>query len=887
MSWITRLRNCLSQANLDRELAEEIQFHLDARRRDNLAQGMDGPEARSDAERRFGNRTLLQEQTRDMDIHRWLQTLSQDLRYACRGFVRNPGFTLAAVISLALGIGANSAIFQLLDRIVLRSLPVRNPSGLVIPQGYWDDQAQGFSYPLVREMNARQTVVEGIFGSGGMPIRDFQIDGRAVRELPNGLLATGNYFRLIGTEPQIGRFFTESDDSTSASPVAVLSDRFWRAEFGGQLSALGKTIRVNGIPVTVIGVTRPEFFGERVGSSPDLWMPVSMAAPLGAPGNLQASSIWLQPMARLRRDIPPAQAQAQLNALWDQLRQFSIRVRGTIKLHLAIKPGSQGLDTLQTQFTRPLWLLMGIVALVALIACSNLANLLLARSTARAHEIGVRLALGAGRKRLFRQLLTESLALALVGGGVGLALAELASRELIQLASTGETWQLSTGLDWRIAGFTLLITLGSVLVFGLAPAITSARVELNSALRAGQRTHTARSSTLLATRAFVVAQVSLSLLLVAGASLLVRSFWKLTHQDFGYRTESVLMVPLASNGGGIRDLFGAEQNLALARSFRDVPGVRSAAVGASGLLSASLSIGPGPIALPERTLPDSEDARIVAVTPGYLETMGIAIVRGRSLLEEDTPTAPRVAVISETAARLMFGSADPIGKRFSSGTEFSAAKAFEIAGVMRDIRFGSPREPFGAVIFAPLGQAPMVTSPTLVLRVAGDSASFARVVEQRLREVAPKVKPLRIESIQGRIQSEARRERLLAWLSGSFGALALLLAGVGLYGVIAYAAERRTQEIGIRLSLGASPRQVKALLLKEVLSLLVLGFAIGGAATLLFSRVFGSLLFDLSPHDAPTLAFAALVLTAIAFAAAHIPARRAALLDPTQALRME
>jgi hypothetical protein len=380
--FLSRLRGMFDSANS--RLDEELSTHLDLLAAEHQRAGLSPEDARAAARRDLGAATQVRETHREQRRLPFVDSFYQDLRYTFRLWLSRPAFAVTAILTLALGIGANSAIFQLLDRIVLRSLPVRDPQQLVIPQGYWSDREQGFSYPLVREMNARQSVVQGIFASGSARIREIQVDGRTLAEPPDGLFATGNYFRLIGTTSQLGRFFTESDDDPAASLVAVVSDRFWRSEYGARPSAIGATIRVNGVSVTIIGVTRPEFFGERVGFAPALWMPMSAAAPLGSGANLTASSIWLQPMARLRADVPlsqaQAQAQAQLSVFWNQLRGFSIQTRDGVNYHLTILPGRQGLDTLQTQFTRPLWLLMGIVGLVALIACSNLANLLLARA---------------------------------------------------------------------------------------------------------------------------------------------------------------------------------------------------------------------------------------------------------------------------------------------------------------------------------------------------------------------------------------------------------------------------------------------------------------------------------------------------------------------------
>ena len=873
----------------DARIDEELSQHLEMLTAEYEGAGMSHDAALSAARRDLGPATQIREIYREQRRLPFLDPLLADLRYTARQWRANPAFVLTAILTLALGIGANSAIFQLLDRIVLRGLPVRDPQNLVLLQGYWGDQGQGFSYPLLREMNARQTTVEGIFASGNATIRDIDIDGRTFSVPPPVSLASGNYFRLIGTEPQLGRFFTESEDKPGAAPVAVLSDFFWREEFAAQPSAIGKTIRVNGAVVTIIGIARPEFFGERVGSTPAFWMPINTAAVLGAlsPGLLTASSIWLTPMARLRADVPMAQAQAQLGALWSQLREFSMQmIPAPSSYHLALLPGEQGRNALQSQFSKPLWLLMGIAALVVLIACSNLANLLLARATSRSSELSVRLALGAGRTRLIRQLLTESVALAICGGAVGAALASFATRELVTLASAGETWQLSTSFDARIAAFTLLATLACTLIFGLAPALAATRVDLNASLHASRRTHSTGRFQNTAGRVFIVVQISLSLLLVSGASLLVRSFWNITHQELGFNAEHLFLATLTNNGKDFNRFLGPAQNIAVAQRLKQVPGVRDASIAATGFLS-FWGVTPGPVSVPDRSSPAADQIRVVPVTPGYLETLGITLLRGRSLDGNDRPNTPHVAVISETAAKQIFGSADPIGKKFAPGSSYDPRWAAEVVGVMRDLRYSSPREPFGGIAFAPLGQIPLGYPPALSIRAIGDASTIIPLLQPAIHEVAPDLKLGRVTPVSELIDQRARQERLLAWLSGAFGAVALLLAAIGLYGVISYAAERRTQELGIRLALGARASQVRALLFKETAFLLATGLLCGGVGTLALSRTLRFLLFDLRPQDPATLSFAVLLLAGVAFLAGSLPARRAAMLDPTIALRSE
>ncbi|MEP6960884.1 MAG: ABC transporter permease, partial [Acidobacteriota bacterium] len=828
------------QARLDEELREHTELLAAEYERG----GMTAEQARAAALREIGNTTQIREKHREQARLPWFDALGQDIRYTLRQWRVHPGFAATAIVTLALGIGANAAIFQLLDVLVLRPLPVRDPGGLVIVQGYWSDSEQGFSYPLLREMSTRQDVVEGIFASTEAPVRKLTIEGRTP-ELPvQPGMATGNYFRTLGTGPQLGRLFEDRDDAGGAVPVAVLSDGFWRREFGGQPSAVGRVLNFNGVAFTIVGITRPEFFGERVGQAPDFWVPLSFADRVWSPGMVQASSIWLSVMARLKPGVTRERAEQQLAALWSELRSFSIQTNGEIKYRLQLKPGEQGLGTLHKQYSRSLWLLMGIVALVALIACSNLANLLLARASARTHEIGVRLAIGARRARLIRQMLTESIVVALAGGALGLGLAELASQQLVRLASAGETWQLPIHLDWRVAGFTLGVSLTAAVIFGLAPAFSGSRLSLTSALQMGRRTHTGGASRLTATRAFVVGQIALSLVLVAGASLLVRSFWQLTHQDFGFEPHGVLVAPVTVTGGDFKEMFDADVLERVSRRIREIPGVVAGGAAVPGLLTEGARLSGGPVAIEDG--PTNVVMVTTPVSTGYLETMKIQVLRGRGITADDKKESPHVAVITETAASALFGKQDPIGKKFSPGRQMSPRFTFEVVGVVRDARYSSPTEPFRPLAFVPRVQYVGGTPPTIVLRTEGDPMRYADALQKAVTEVAPSLKLARTTTFDAIIRRQARQELLLAWLSGGFGLLALVLAAVGLYGVIAYAAERRMQEMGVRMALGATDGQVLGLLLREVIVLLAVGLGIGGAATFVMGRSLESLLFGLS-----------------------------------------
>jgi predicted permease len=883
-----RLFKCLwSRFSPDDELREEMESHIQMRADLHRAQGMSELDAGSEARRRFGNTSRIQEDIRSVYVSGWLETTLQDLRYSVRTLAKSPTFTLIAIITLALAIGANAAIFQLLDTVVLKPLPVRDPYRLYELQGYQNSNPNRFSYPLVVEMAKRQTTALGIVASGGIIADDIRIENRALDKPVAVRLATGNYFDLIGTTPQQGRLFSTSDDDASMPLVAVISDHFRQQEFGGRPSVVGSSVQINKVTAIIAGVARPEFTGETIGEPVDIWLPMNFAAALGAPASLTRSSVWLQPIARLRPGVSVERAQAEFSLLWSQLREFSIQFRGVTDYKLELLPAHHGLGTLRGQFSESLWLLMGIVGLVMLIACCNLATLLLGRARSRSHEIGVRLSMGAGRPRIMRQLLTESLVLVALGGGLGLILAVLTSRRLVALASAGETWRLSIGLDWRVIGFTLIMSVIAVLVFGLAPALTATRVSLNTALQGNSPTLTGARSRRTVTRTFVIAQVALSLTLIAGAGLLVRSFWNLTHQDLGFNPRDVVIANVgATREGNLRALVDSENHQALYRRAGEIPGVRSASVGPE--LFGWIPSGRGaPVALPDRVVPKSAGLRILPVSPNFIETVGITLLRGRSIADTDQKTAPKVALVNQTAARLMFGTADPIGGVFSNADEFRFESQIEVVGVVADFRVDSARGPFDPVILVPLLQRPAYGPPNIVLRTSGAFSDLTEQLREAVRDVAPGLGVNPVEPLEDLVRKSVRREHLLAWLSGGFAVLALLLAAVGLYGIVNYSARVRTQEIGIRLAIGATSRQVTLQVLAETVVLLAAGMLIGTLATLVLSRLLQTILFGLRPNDPATLILVGVLLSAVGLGAAYVPARRAARLDPIAVLRRE
>lgn len=777
------------------------------------------------------------------------------------------------VLTLALGIGANAAIFEVLDAVVLRSLPVRNPEQFVRIQLLEKDKPVNLSYPLYRELAARQKVAEGLLAVSDYPLHAAVLRGRGPARTVNTVLVTGGYFDLLGIGARLGRVFADADDRAAAPPVAVISYSFWEREFGRSPEVLGQTLQINKAVVTIVGAAPREFLGETQGNAPDVWLPMSVAPLAMATDWLNApKASWLSAMARLKPGVSIAQAQAALAALCSRLAPDA-------GYRLELAPGNRGIAQLQTRFESPLLVLMALVGTVLLIACCNLANLLLGRATARAHEIGVRLAIGAGRGRIIRQLLTESLLLAALGAAAALVVAGWGASALVTLASEDQGWRLALSYGWRVPAFIAAVAVGATCLFGIAPALAATHVDLNAALRA----HTGGlTGGRLTGKLLVVAQVSMALMLVSGAALLTRSLWNLRHQDFGFHGEHVLMAQLPWEFSPRMMARYAALTQPLYDRVNALPGVRSAAFSGFGPMGGDQHT--GGVSSSERPAERSDNTRIVHVSPRYFETMGIPIPAGRGIGMEDRATAPKVAVLSETAARVIFGGANPIGRLVTQGNQFDAQNAVEVVGVARDVRFASPAEPFGFLIYVPLTQAPApITS--VILRTAGDPQLAAGNLRAALHAIDPDMALGTIRALSATIDVQLAHERLMASLATCFGLLAMVLTCVGVYGVISYAVERRTREIGIRLALGGTRAQVTGTLMREVGLLVGASVSLGGAGAVVMTRSMRTMLFGFGTNDYGLLLSVGLVLAAVATVAGLVPARRAARLDPMAALR--
>ena len=838
-----------------------------------------------------------------------IRDIWQDVRYGTRILRKSPGFTAVAVLSLALGIGANTAIFTLLNAVLLKSLPVREPDRLVLfddspgegtstgdpPKGRW----QRFSYPAYEYLRDHNESLEGLCafrtGEARLSVRIQGSSGEAAQRA-QGHLVSGNYFAVLGVKSIVGRLLTPEDDAAVALPAAVLSHAYWKEKWNSDPQIAGKSVVLNGTSFTVVGVAPPEFFGERVRRAPDFWLPLAFQPQVEMHDSAlnDEKVYWLNLMGRLKPGVGSEQAQASVNVA---LQQFLIAQAGaeiTDERRTAIQnsfvklaPGGRGISGLRFFYSEPLRMLMAIVVLVLLIACANVGNLLLSRSASRQTEMSLRLALGASRARVVRQLLTESVVLAAIGGAIGLLFARWGVDALVALVS--RTTPLDVRPDPLVLGFTAGVSLLSGVIFGLAPALRASRSDLSTALKAkSARVGGLKLRSGLAP-ALIVSQVALSLVLLVGAGLFARSLLKLEREDLGFVRENVLLVDIDPRLAGYKPT----ELSALYRQLLDrlgaLPGVRSTSIATYSPLSGTART--SNISVQGYT-PETGDEMLVRdmlVGPSYCETLGLPLVLGRQIGLQDTPASAKVAVVNQAFAETFFRGENPVGRRFGFGDEEKDAGDLEIVGVIGDAKYDNAKDKPEPTSYRPILQVQDqgAYSSNLEIRTEGDPSAAASEVRSAIGQVDDKLPVVGVATFSKQLADSLRQERLVAEIVSFFGVLALILACVGLYGVMAHAVARRTNEIGIRMALGAESNSILWMVLRETLILVVTGIAIGVPVALGGARMISTQLYGLSAADPLTLAGAVILLMVVAGLAGYLPARRASRVDPMVALRYE
>ena len=838
--------------------------------------------------------------------------LRQDFVYGVRLLAKSPGFTAVAVLSLALGIGANTAIFSLIDAVLLKMLPVSDPQQLVaLTDPAWSGVSEGTSTGergllSNREFEAlrdRMQSFSGMLAAQSDPdVNNASIDGRPPEALRTKLVS-GGYFSVLGAGSAIGRTFTAADEhGPGSAPYAVLSYAFWQRRFGGSPAALGARIHIGKADLTVIGVAQPRFLGESVGQAPDLWIPLDMQPQImpgrmwlaDDPGRIAEKVMWLQVIGRLKPGVTLKQAQANADVVFKQVvaEEFAKLSRsqpGILKQNLVLHRAGAGVSPLRANFADPLYVLMGVVALVLVIACVNVANLLLSRATSRQKEMGVRLALGAGRARIIRQFLTESLTLSVAGGMLGSLLAVYGVRLLVAMVKTGpSSVTLDVRPDLRVLSFSIGVSLLTGIVFGLAPAWRSARVNVSSTLKEAGRGMTGSGARMGAGRILVAAQIALSVMLLIGSGWFIRTLRNLQNVDLGYPRDKLIVVSTDFLTAGYSGQRLPAVFEALCDRLARIPGVRAVTYSGNGLFSGSES--GDRISVEGYHSQNTKDlhARFDEVGPDYFKTVGIPILLGRDIGPQDVESAESVCVVNESFAKFYFGTQNPIGKRVTD--EFpDTHKTFTIVGVSRDDRDHSLRDPvlrrFYLSARQPLGDFEPYMN--YEIRTYGEPGAMVQAARKAILDFNPALPVDSDESLMTVLDRQTRQERMIAQLSGVFGGLALLLAAIGLYGVLSYTVAQRTNEIGIRMALGAQRGRVVRMILRETAVLIGIGLAAGIPASLACARLVESRLFGLKAADPVTLAAAIGIMVVVALASGYLPARRASRVDPLIALRYE
>ena len=895
---------------LDGEIADELAFHIEAYARDLMRSGLPRDEAFRRARAELGGLAAQKENCRAAWGTRAWDELRSDLRYATRMLAKSPGFSAIAIASLALGIGATTIIFAVTKAVLLDKLAVPHPEELhllALTQGdkgvvhsSWGDfdrtpdgkmLSTSFSYPVYQQLRKTNSTLQDIFAFKNFGRLTATIDNRA--EAVNSEMVSGNYYQALGVKPILGRPIVEADDQAAGSgPVVVISYGFWSRRFGRSPDVIGKKIELNSTPMTIIGVNPPEFTGAfGVQTSPDVFLPFSMQ-PIATPkfdSSLLADKNlwWVLMMGRLKPGSSTEHARAELDV------DLNAAVRATVTVgkddevpHLLLEDGSRGQNEVGGDLAQPIYVLISLAGFVLLLACANLANLLLARASSRQREMSVRLALGAGRTRILRQMFTESLLLSVAGGGVGLLLGYMGRNALPHLLSS--TWEppvVNGKFDWMIFGFTAAVSIFTGLLFGIAPAWQATRTQVNSGLKDNAQTATQRKRNLTG-KTLVVVQVALSMLLLVGAGLFARTLMNLNKSHLGFNPDNILLFELPAPQTRYPDA----KSIAL---FRDVETKLAAVPGVNSVTLSNLALisngGENMYFVPEgqpQKPGKKETAFFNVVGQDFFKTFQIPVIAGRSFNETDTETSRKVAIVNQSLAKKFFPNTNPIGKTFK-GEEHDAPAPIEIVGICKDAKYDSLRHDPPPTFYVPYRQQSGSESMVFEVHTRLTSAAIVPSLRSAVATIDKDLPLLDIRTQNEQIDDTTRQERIFASLTGGFGILALVLACIGIYGIMAYTVARRTNEIGIRMALGAQANRVLRMILSEASWMAIVGIIIGLASAVAMGRLITSMLFGLKPYDPVTLVGASLLLVLIAVAASWLPAWRAAHIDPIKALRHE
>ena len=931
------LRALLRRREVEGELDAEMREYIERAAEQKMLAGMPREQALRAARAEFGSTEAVKDYVRDAGWESAIDSVWSDLRFAGRMMRRSPGFTLIIVLTLALGIGANTALFTVVDAVMLKPLPVKNPNELVlfvwdapnrgVPMaGGYDGSASSdysltgnlegtsFPYRTLELMQADKATFSDVFGFCPIEQLNLMVDGSA--EATSGQLVSGSYYRGMGVDAWRGRVLTELDDKAGAPPAAVITWRYWQRRFGGEASAIGKTVTINNVPFTIVGVTPPAFAGAlAMVESADVSIPIS-TDPLVHPQNGEVgktSLYWLRMMARLQPGVSREQAQARMepvfrqsaaeawNAAGDKERVGATTLGERDYPHLMVNPGAQGDEFARRRFRQPLVLLTVVVGLVLLIACINVANLLLARSSARQQEFAMRVALGARRRRLVRQLMTESLLLSAIAGTAGTLLAVWGKDLLIGWAAWirgGAT--LQADVDVRVLGFAVAISVLTGILFGVAPAMRAGSTRLAPGVKV-QIGHAGRSRAMTG-RLLIVAQVAVSLVLLVAAGLFLRTLRNLRRVDTGFKTDNLLLFRVKPEANGYTAATVEALYQRLLETLSTIPGAQHVSLSRHGLLGSSRRA--QAIYLAPSNEHNGEIVDVNVVSPGFFDTMEIPVLLGRGIRESDTDASMRVLVVSETFVKDYFPNQNPIGQQvwFGGGGEGNGRpdrrhltkqpndRAFQIVGVTRDTKYVDLRTKILPTVYWPAAQEPMPQA-NFEVKYRGHEASIVTAVRQAVHQVDPRLPIFELRTQAEQADESVGEERMFANLSASMGVLALLLAAVGLYGIMSYNVGRRTAEIGVRMALGARQSDVLGMVLRESLALVAVGLLVGIPIALASARAASSvledLLFGIRPTDPLTFGLAVGTLIAVALFAGYFPARRAARTDPMVALRCE